>query len=145
MVSLRANQVDRAIEQAEQALTIRRELDLPVSTTHNLTTLAAALLLRGEPATALDYARQSRAILDDCRGEGPETPQRDYFLCSQVFARAGEPEAAHATLQQAHKLVMARADKITDPSLRHSFLERVPINRQIVEAVRQSVPADGDR
>jgi class 3 adenylate cyclase/tetratricopeptide (TPR) repeat protein len=145
MVSLRANQVDRAIEQAEQALTIRRELDLPVSTTHNLATLAAAWLLRGDPATALDYARQSRAILDDCRGEGPETPQRDYFLCSQVLARAGEPEAAHATLRQAHELVMARAEKITDPALRHSFLERVPINRQIVEAVRQSVPADGDR
>ncbi|NJN67601.1 MAG: tetratricopeptide repeat protein [Chloroflexaceae bacterium] len=142
MVSLRANQVDQAMEQAGKALEIRRELDLPMSTTHNLATLAVASLLHEDIATALDYARQSQAILDACQGEGPETPQRDYFLCSQVFDRVGETEAARNTLQLAYDLVMARAEKMTDPALRQSFLEGVPVNRQIVQAVRQNLPAN---
>ena len=66
-------------------------------------------------------------------GEGPEFPQRDYFLCYQVLAAAGQAERARAALQSAYDLFMMRADKITDPVLRQSFLERVPINREIVQ------------
>jgi hypothetical protein len=36
-------------------------------------------------------------------------------------------------LQFAYVLVTTRADKITGPALRQSSLERVPINREIVQ------------
>ena len=86
---------------------------------------------------ALAYARQARTLLDECGGQGPETPQLDYFICHQVFTAAQEPENAQATLQSAYKLVMERAEKIKDLTLRQSFLERVPINQEIAQAARQ--------
>jgi hypothetical protein len=57
-------------------------------------------------------------------------------LCYRVLAAAGQGECARAALQSAYELVMARADKITDPDLRQSFLERGGDNRQIVQEYR---------
>ena len=34
---------------------------------------------------ALDFAKQALCLLDECGGEGPEFPQRDYFVCFKVF------------------------------------------------------------
>jgi len=41
---------------------------------------------------------------------------------------------AEAALQSAYDLIMVHAEKITDPTLRQSFLENAPINRQIIQA-----------
>ena len=42
----------------------------------------------------------------------------------------------------AYNLVMTRAEKITDPYLRQSFLERVVINREVIEAYRLTEAED---
>ena len=73
------------------------------------------------------------AILDECGGEGPEFPQQDYFFCYQVLQAVGQPAAAHEALGSAHELVTRQAEKIANPALRQSFLERVPINRHIIQ------------
>jgi tetratricopeptide (TPR) repeat protein len=137
-VSLRMQHIPTAIQQAQTALQMQRELDLHLDTSYDLTTLAVAHLTAGDTAQALDYARQALRILDECGGEGPEFPQRDYFLCSQVLAAVGEDVAARDALHAAASLVLARADKILDPALRQSFLEHVPINHQIVRAMNQA-------
>jgi class 3 adenylate cyclase/tetratricopeptide (TPR) repeat protein len=138
-VSLMTAEIDLAIERADTALTMRREVDQSVEMTADLATLAAAHLAAGSGDRAVDYARQAIAILDDCAGEGPEYPQRDYFVCYQVLDTAGEADA-ETVLRSAYRLVLKRADRITDVALRHSFLERVPINRQIIqEAERQGI------
>jgi tetratricopeptide (TPR) repeat protein len=137
-VSLRMQHIPIAIEQARTALQMQRELDLHLDTTYDLTTLAVAHQAAGDMAQALDYARQALHILDECGGEGPEFPQRDYFLCAQVLAAAGEDAAAQEALHAAASLVLARAEKILDPALRQSFLERVPINQQIMQAMNQA-------
>lgn len=135
-VSLQRNNPDAAIEQAHRALTMQQEFGMELETTLNLATLAVAYLSNGNIAGALDYAYQALNILDECGGEGPEFPPRDYFLCYQVLQTAGENELSQKALQSAYNLVMARADKIIDSDLRTSFLERVPINHQIIEAMR---------
>ncbi len=135
---------DQAIEHANMALQIRRELDMEVMTTMELATLATAYLQQGISDMACDYARQARTILDECGGEGPEAPQRDYFLCYDVLNATGCVEEAHRSLLSAHRLVMERAEKITDAALRASFLEQVPINRQIVKAVENTVAVQGE-
>jgi hypothetical protein len=122
------------MERANAALTLRRELNLLLVTTDDLATLTAAYLADGNTPRALDYARQTLALLDGCGGEGPEFPQRDYFICYQALAAAGQEENAYDALQSAHNLIMARAEKIIDPTLRQSFLEQVAVNREIVEA-----------
>jgi tetratricopeptide (TPR) repeat protein len=116
---------------------LRNELGLRLSTTYDLTTLAAAHLALGDVVEALGYAEQVLAILAECGGEGPEFPERDYWLSYQVLMAAGQADRAGATLQAAHHLVMSRADKITDPALHQSFLERIEVNREIVTAYQQ--------
>jgi tetratricopeptide (TPR) repeat protein len=138
VVHLHMQHFDLAIEQAHAALKARQQLELQLDTTFNLTTLAMAYLKRGEQEQALDYVREALVILDACGGEGPEFPQRDYFLCAQVLQAAGEQLAAQQALRQAYDLVMARAAKISDPAWYQSFLERVPINRQIVRAMQEA-------
>jgi tetratricopeptide (TPR) repeat protein len=132
-VGLQAGDYEQAIERAQAALSLRQELDLRLQMADDLATLAAAYLAPGNVAQALVYAGQALAILDGCGGQGPEFSQQDYFICYQVLAGAGQEERAQAALQSAYNLVMARAEKITDPALRQSFLERVPVNREIVQ------------
>ena len=43
---------------------------------------------------------------------------------------------AWAIIEAAHELVMARAEKISDPLWRRTFLENVPSNRAVVERWR---------
>jgi predicted ATPase/class 3 adenylate cyclase len=133
VVHLRAGRLDQAIDRADAALAMRREINLVLWTTADLTTLAAAHLAAGDVAQALNYAQQALAILEECGGEGPEFPQRDYYICHQVLSAAGQEDAARAALQSAYDQVLARADRITAPALRQSFLEQVPINREIIQ------------
>ena len=132
-VSVQAGRLEQATELAQRALALRRELDLTLLTTADLTTLAAVHLATGDAAQAMDYAQQALTILDGCGGEGPESPHRDYFVCYQVLAAVGQEGTAWAALQSAYDLVTTRADKITDLAMRQSFLQRVPINREIVQ------------
>jgi hypothetical protein len=133
IISLEAGHPERAIEQASEALAIRRELGLRLWATADLATLAAAKLAVGVQSEALDLAQQALDVLVECGGEGPELPHRDYYVCYQVLAKAGLQEGARAALRRAYELTMARADKVEDPAIRQSILERVPINRQIVQ------------
>jgi predicted ATPase/class 3 adenylate cyclase len=135
LVDLQAGRPVQAIEQARAALGLRQELGLTLLTTIDLTTLSQAYLVSGDMPTALEYAHQAMNVLDECHGEGPEFPQRDYLICYRVFLAAGEEQTARACLQSAHELVMSKADKITDSALRRSFLERVQFNREIVQAM----------
>jgi class 3 adenylate cyclase/tetratricopeptide (TPR) repeat protein len=132
-VSLNAGRLEDAVQRAAETLALRQELDMRLNMADDLATLAASHLASSDTPQALDYARQALAILEECGGEGPEFPQRDYFICYQVLAAAGQTERAQAALQSANDLVMARADKIADPALRQSFLERVQINHEIVQ------------
>jgi tetratricopeptide (TPR) repeat protein len=136
-IDLRMGRFDRAIERGHIALDTRRELGMRLRTTADLTTLAAASLGVGDHNAALSYSRDALAILGESAGEGPECPQQDYFICFQVLSAVEQRELAQSALQSAYALVMARAQKIIDPLLRQSFLERAPINRQIVQEARR--------
>jgi tetratricopeptide (TPR) repeat protein len=136
-VNLRMGNLSVAKEQAEASLAIRQQLEMRPSTADNLAILAAIGLAANETAQVLGYAEQAFVILNECGGEGPEFPQRDYFICHQVFTANGEKRLAQLALQSAYHLVMGRADKITDPALHQSFLERVAINREIIAAYQQ--------
>lgn len=136
-VMLLLGKPEHAITQAQEALTLHRELYLVVNTTATLGTLAAAYLALGNTSQARDYTQQALAILDQCGGEGPECPQRDYLACSRVLAALGEQEAAREALCAAYSIITTRAEKITDPDLRQSFLTQVAVNRQIIEAMEK--------
>ncbi len=136
LLHLQAGQPAQARERAEAALALRQTLGLRLWTTADLASLASAHNALGEGAQALEYAQQSIALLDECQGEGPEFSHQDYFLCAQVLRAQGQPEAAQAALRSAQTVLQSRADRISDPILRQAFLERVPMNQAIRDALR---------
>jgi class 3 adenylate cyclase/tetratricopeptide (TPR) repeat protein len=141
MAHVQAGNLAGALSSAQEALDIRQRLNLPLAAVDTLATLARLHLLQNEREQALDYAEQVLAILDSCGGEGPEFPQRDSFICYQIFSATHQANRARTALQLARDLVMDRANKIADPALRHSFLEQVSVNREIMAAVAPSPPA----
>ena len=54
-----------------------------------------------------------------------------------MLSAAEEAEPARAALQSAVDQVMARADKISAADMRRSFLDNVPLNRQIIATARK--------
>jgi predicted ATPase/class 3 adenylate cyclase len=133
---LRQQNYPQAIAYAQTALQFLREMDLLLSTTTDLTTLADSYLASGDPSQALAYAQEALQILDDCGGEGPDYPQRDYWICHRVLTAAGETELARHALQAAYDLLQAKAAKINDPAMRRSYLEQVAFNRAILVAAQ---------
>lgn len=134
MVKLKENRLEEAIDHAQAALTLRSELGLHLRTIDDLATLALAAVQAGDLERGLVLGQEAFDLLETCHGEGPEFPQRAYFIGYQVFTANGETERAHTALTSAYTLVMNRANKIIDPALRQSFLEQVRINRDIVAA-----------
>jgi class 3 adenylate cyclase/tetratricopeptide (TPR) repeat protein len=134
-----AGQLGLAIDCAQVALLLRTELNLRLYTTFDLTSLAAIYLAMNEIPQALGYTEQGLSILEEYGGEGPEFPERDYWISYQVLVAAGQTERAKTVLQSAYALVMRRAERITDLALRQSFLERVEVNREIVAAYRRQL------
>ena len=134
LTDLRQGDYTRAVEQADRSLALFAQLQQPLSSTAVYATLAAAHLGLGNRAAAEQAARAALAILDECGGEGPDFPQRDYWLCAQTLAALGDREAQHAE-QQAAALLQQRAERISDGGLRHSFLTRVAVHAEISAAV----------
>ena len=132
-VNLEAGETEKAIEQAQEAIRLWETLGLHLRTADDLATLAAAYLATGNLKKALTYAEQTFTILEQCGGEGPEFPQRDFFICYQVFMLSDQQQRARVALKSAYELVMLRAEKILEPILRQSFLKEVEINQKIVE------------
>ena len=125
-----------AMDLSQRALDHFRQLDLRLSTTTDLTTLARASLALGRPEDAARYLEETLAILDECSGQGPDYPQRDYFFCYEILTALGRNEEAQRALEAAHRLLMAQAEEISDPAMRRDYLHEVAFNRAIVEQAR---------
>ncbi len=121
-----------AVTHAFEALSILRDLSLDVSATADLTLLAAAHMLLGNADLARTYTDQALSILDECQGEGPDFPQRDYLFCYRVLKELGDEARAQLALTQAQRLLLKQADQISNESMRSSFLHRVAANAEIL-------------
>ena len=106
-------------------------MEQPLSTTGVLATLAAAQVALDQHDEALATAKRALSILDACGGQGPDFPHRDYWVCAQVLEALGEVDAAHTARRRAHELLMARAARISDPAMRHTYLEQIAVHHDI--------------
>jgi len=130
LTSLRAGRYRDAQQQAQKALAKFEELEQVLATTSVLATLATAQLHLGDDA-ALDTTRRLLHILDECGGEGPDFPQRDYWMGAAVLDELGHREEASPARRAAYQLLMARAARISDATMRSSYLENITIHREI--------------
>jgi hypothetical protein len=71
----------------------------------------------------------------EAEGYGGDSPEQEvWWAAAQIWQASGNSPQSRATLARAHRLVEEQAGRIGDPALRRSFLERVPVNREIEEA-----------
>lgn len=129
------NRPEQAIENGLRALQLHSELGTSHSASADYATLARAFLTLGREMEAQDYAYRSLALLDE-GGDGPDFPQRDYWNCAHVLEALGQQEDAEKARAAARLLLSEKIAKISDPTLRQSFMENVSFNREILAAAK---------
>jgi hypothetical protein len=88
--------------------------------------------MEADQAQALASIEESLSILvTRPKLEGLYHPIRVYLNCHDVLNALGDPRAGQI-LQAGYQLVQERANKTQDENLRHSYLENVAENREIV-------------
>jgi predicted ATPase len=128
---LRTGELDAAEREARLAVESCRTL--PPSHAEALSTLARVLLARGERVEeALAFARHGMQILETIGSLDEGEP-----LLRLVYARAlhasGDVDAARAAIAALCRVLRSRAEKITDPAWRKSYLECIVENREALE------------
>jgi hypothetical protein len=109
----------------------------PLDRMGSMATLAAIRVAAGQSSLALESARESVGAYESVR-------MFDFYkgafarltLAEALFA-AGEEAAARATLADARDRLLACAAAIAEPSVRRSFLERVPENARTMQLAAQ--------
>lgn len=117
----------------EAALHIRVELAERVNALITRASLAAAHLAQGRRPEAEAALQSALGELDDVHA-GPEILRDVHFIAYRAFAEWGQRETALEHLRAAEAAMQALAEKLAPEDSRR-FLERVPDNRRIVEAV----------
>ena len=132
---------ESAINNAERALALFQELGVKTTQTTDHCTLGTAYLHKGNHAQALVHGLCALQILDEYQGQGPDYPQRDYYICYTIFTALGHPQRAEHSLQAAQNILQRAANQINDPAMRQSYLTKVLFNRRILEGTGAPVLA----
>jgi tetratricopeptide (TPR) repeat protein len=100
--------------------------------------LARAALAQAQFDSARGYVHQVWEYLSGHGAEGIELATLCYQTCADLFDALGEAATARAAVEAGYHELMARAEKITKPEWRASFLENVAEHRAIVELWERS-------
>lgn len=121
-----------AEEAHNKAFNLRQTLGLDALTIDNLAGLAFITLKQGHDEKAQHYAEQVMQWIEQHGVDGIEYPIRAYLTVSTVFDSAGKKEEARAILEEAHTYLLEKAEKISDLDARRSFLENVPLHKELM-------------
>lgn len=76
-------------------------------------------------------------FLQQKAGAGMEFPLLGYETCADVFSASGVAALARQVVESGHRELMARAEKISLPEWRQSFLEHVPEHRRLQARMKE--------
>jgi class 3 adenylate cyclase/tetratricopeptide (TPR) repeat protein len=141
LTNLYARRWEAALAQAQRSLALFAQLDQPLSSTIVYATAAAASLALGDRTGAETAVQRALGILDECGGDGPDFPQRDYWLCAQTLAALGHHATAHRARTQAATLLARRAERISDPTMRSTYLTKVQVHAEIMAVLTSLLSA----
>jgi tetratricopeptide (TPR) repeat protein len=105
--------------------------------------LARCALAQGQLEAARQAAAEVWQQLADRGPAGMDLPGLAYLICGEVFEALGEPGPAGEVLTAGYREIMARAEKISDPERRQSYLENVPEHRALVAQWERSQAGRG--
>jgi hypothetical protein len=77
-------------------------------------------------------------LLENKSGSGEYPPQNIWWVYAQICRAQGHHPEAERAWQRANALVLTKAEQISDPDLRRSYLENVRLNAAIVEQANQN-------
>ena len=129
---LRAGRLVEAEKTFEEALAINSDMDHLRMTTQSK--LAMVYLAQGKTEQALAFASEIWQAVEPERGQGLPFPIKTMFECFTVFQACNDARAKNA-LDQAADVLKRTADGIEDPEMREAFLNNVPVNRSLQQAM----------
>jgi tetratricopeptide (TPR) repeat protein len=125
----------------EAELTFEEAVALNGDTPHlRLTTQAKQALVylaQGKREESLALADKVWRAIEPSAGKGLPFPINTTYECYSIF-QAGDDNRAKAALQMAADILKHTAAEIDDPEMRTSFLNNVPVNRQLRAALQQN-------
>jgi tetratricopeptide (TPR) repeat protein len=135
MTYLRTAHYNEAIEYATAATQLSLANSGQSASVPDLVTLAIAYSEQNNQAQAQYYVQQALLALEQADEAALSFPQREYWLCAQVLTSLGDEAGAEKAIKAAYHLMQERAEKISNSSMRESFLRNISYNRAILEAV----------
>lgn len=136
-----AGRYEQASDHFRNALDLQRKLGLENRAMEALAGLARVRMASGRASRALAYVEEILQHLESHNLLGTEEPLRVYLTCYQVL-QANEDPRARDILEAGYRFLQERAAAIGDETLRRSYLERVPWNRQLVEMWKENYGSD---
>jgi tetratricopeptide (TPR) repeat protein len=129
---------DEAGAEREARGAIESARENPSFRAYAVAVLARALLAQGRTAEALDRAREANALLVEQTAleEGEEIVR--LALAEALAATPGaDPLEVQQAVRAVHERIRVDAERIADPELRKSFLERAGENARIVALAKE--------
>lgn len=115
----------------QAALALREQLEETFLALETRAGLARLAFTVGDLSLAQEWINPILAHLENGTLDGVEEPFRVYLTCYLVLHAAGDSRA-EPLVRQMQKELQTQADRITDPTLRSSFLTQVPYHREIM-------------
>jgi tetratricopeptide (TPR) repeat protein len=115
----------------EQALALHRAQNNPEAAMETLAGLAGVALARHALSQAQTYAEEILVYLEENDLERLDEPFFISLTCYRVL-QAGQDPQSKSILSRAYALLQVQAARLSDETLRRSFLEQVVVNREIV-------------
>lgn len=124
--------ITEASDAFNQAISLRRSLGQNHLVVEPSAGLARAHLSQGNLIEAQSLVEEILGFLDSHSVTGTEEPLLIYLNCYQVLSSTQDPRAVDL-LYTAYGMLRQSADRIKDPEMRRSYLEKVPVNRVLME------------
>lgn len=131
LVALQRGQYPQAEKHLQQAHQARRDLGLKAEVIADLSYLGQVYLRQDRLEEALQSSEQAIALL--AQNPHGEEVQGIYLNHYRVLEKLGDP-AAGEFLEKARGVMNTQAERISSPEMRQTFLERVRVNREILNA-----------
>ncbi len=129
-----------AVRRYEEARGIFIDLGVPGPGVDVWAGLARCALAQGRLDDARRHATEIWHHLAEHGTKGTENPVWIYQTCADIFDALNEPEQTRAAVEAGYGELTDRAEKISDPEWRKSFLENVPEHRAITELWERLTP-----
>lgn len=122
----------KATSSHQKAITIRKDLGQDAYIIDNISELAHISLQKKELQDAVLFVEEALTWIDRHGIEGMEYPLRMLVNCAEVLSTVGNKGKAEELMTVAKSLLQDQARRISDESLRQSYLNDVPLHQQIL-------------